>query len=257
MGKLLVVDGCLRAPETSRTKRLAEHFLAALCAACPGLEREDKRLIDMPLHPYAGEELEAREALSRLGRTDDPIFAEARAFAAADVIAVAAPFWDLGLPALVKVYIETVCAPGITFSYRPDGPRCRGFAAGVYHHPRRDLRAGRTGLAGDGKPVPAGALRHVGDSAVRLPVCRGAGHREKRRRSASEGSVRAGGRAGENLPKTGLTNGTAGFILYLYGKGLDGKKPRTGHSPERTPADCPPLKGIPVQPRGGPPRSPP
>ena len=125
MGKLLVVDGCLRAPETSRTKRLAEHFLAALCAACPGLEREDKRLIDMPLHPYAGEELEAREALSRLGRTDDPIFAEARAFAAADVIAVAAPFWDLGLPALVKVYIETVCAPGITFSYRPDGPRCR------------------------------------------------------------------------------------------------------------------------------------
>lgn len=59
-----------------------------------------------------------------------------------------------------------------------------------------------------------------------------------------------GGRAGENLPKTGLTNGTAGFILYLYGKGLDGKKPRTGHSPERTPADCPPLKGIPVQPRG-------
>jgi len=37
---------------------------------------------------------------------------------------------------------------------------------------------------------------------------------------------------------------------------LDGKKPRTGHSPERTPADCPPLKGVPVQPRGGPPRSP-
>ena len=39
----------------------------------------------------------------------------------ADRIVVAAPFWDMSFPAVLKVFIEHMCAPGLTFKYNPDG----------------------------------------------------------------------------------------------------------------------------------------
>ena len=41
--------------------------------------------------------------------------------AQADRIVVAAPFWDMSFPAVLKVFIEHMCAPGLTFKYNPDG----------------------------------------------------------------------------------------------------------------------------------------
>ena len=48
--------------------------------------------------------------------------------AQADRIVIAAPFWDMSFPAVVKVFIEHMCAPGLTFKYNPDGshhPLCK------------------------------------------------------------------------------------------------------------------------------------
>ena len=45
----------------------------------------------------------------------------ARAFAAADEIVLAAPYWDLSFPASVKTYFEHVTVTGVTFSYGADG----------------------------------------------------------------------------------------------------------------------------------------
>ena len=46
----------------------------------------------------------------------------------ADGIVVAAPFWDLSVPAVLKVYIENISADGITFGSGPEGlyGLCRG-----------------------------------------------------------------------------------------------------------------------------------
>ena len=55
------------------------------------------------------------------------MFYYARQFAEADQIVIAAPFWDLSFPAILKAYMEQITVSGITFEYingRPCG-RCK------------------------------------------------------------------------------------------------------------------------------------
>ena len=49
------------------------------------------------------------------------MFNYARAFASADEIVVAAPFWDLSFPASLKQYFEQINVVGITFRYTSGG----------------------------------------------------------------------------------------------------------------------------------------
>ena len=49
------------------------------------------------------------------------MFRWARQFSEADVIVLAAPYWDLMFPAKVRAYLEEVTVAGITFQYNEDG----------------------------------------------------------------------------------------------------------------------------------------
>lgn len=51
----------------------------------------------------------------------DPAYTPARQFAEADIIVVAAPYWDLSFPAILKAYFEQVNVLGLTFEYTDDG----------------------------------------------------------------------------------------------------------------------------------------
>ena len=42
-------------------------------------------------------------------------------FAEADIIVVAAPYWDLSFPAILKAYFEQINVLGLTFEYTEDG----------------------------------------------------------------------------------------------------------------------------------------
>lgn len=107
---ILFVNACVRAE--SRTKRLADHVLKSL----QGDVRE-VRLEEMNF-PKADESfLNKRNRLYRECDYSDPIFNAAKEFAAADTIVVAAPFWDLSFPAMLKQYLEQICVLGITFFY--------------------------------------------------------------------------------------------------------------------------------------------
>jgi len=68
-----------------------------------------------------GKTLEYRSKLAAEGKLDDKIFKYARQFAQADIIVIAAPFWDLSFPALLKSYIEAINIVGIVFEYSPEG----------------------------------------------------------------------------------------------------------------------------------------
>ena len=62
-----------------------------------------------------------RDRLLSTGNYSDPSFNLARSFAAADLIVIAAPFWDLSFPAALKQYFEQINAIGITCLYlKPD-----------------------------------------------------------------------------------------------------------------------------------------
>lgn len=110
----LFINACVR--EESRTRRLAGCLLDRL-----GGESEELRLetVDFPKTDEAF--LRRRDALIAKGRFDDPSFALARQFAAAERIVIAAPYWDLSFPAALKQYIEHINVLGITFRYTPEG----------------------------------------------------------------------------------------------------------------------------------------
>ena len=63
----------------------------------------------------------AREKLLDEGKLADPLFGYAKQLAEADVVLVATPFWDMGIPAMLKTYLENVSIAGITFSCDEEG----------------------------------------------------------------------------------------------------------------------------------------
>lgn len=119
MKNVLFVDCCIRRGD-SRTKRLADAFLSAL--------PEDFSVTHLDLMAenlayFKDSSFAQREALLAAGKRDHPRFRYAHQFAEADEIVIAAPFWDLSFPALLKVYIEQVSVDGITFGSSADGLR--------------------------------------------------------------------------------------------------------------------------------------
>lgn len=123
--KLLLIDACVsqRGP-ASRTRALMEAFLESFRAARPEAEIETAVLERLDIAPFTPEALDRRDALARAGEFSAPVFGLARQFQRADRIAVAAPFWDLSFPAVLRVYIEHVSACGLCYHYEADG--CHG-----------------------------------------------------------------------------------------------------------------------------------
>ena len=67
------------------------------------------------------EKMEKRQAACDAGITDLPMMKYAWQFAEADEIVVAAPYWDLSFPAILKAYFEQVTVSGVTFKNMGDG----------------------------------------------------------------------------------------------------------------------------------------
>ena len=119
MTQALYIDCCIRG-EQSRTKKLAEAFLAAY-GARDDVSIDRLTLMDEPIIPFSNGFFWQREQLLERGALDHPRFRYAHQFQQADRIIIAAPFWDLSFPALLKVYIENLCVQGITFDCNVTG----------------------------------------------------------------------------------------------------------------------------------------
>ena len=114
MEQILFVNACVR--PGSRTLELARHALSRL-----GGQVEEVDLSRTPVPPLDAEGLACRDALLAEGRLDAPMLSHAGQFARADTIVVAAPYWDLMFPALLKAYLEAVTVSGVTFRYTQTG----------------------------------------------------------------------------------------------------------------------------------------
>ena len=112
MKRVLVIDCTLR--EQSRTKQLADSFLNGV--DCDKCEVKVLKLDDMNLKPMGSESYRQRDVLLAKGKRDHPRFDLAHMTAKADLIVIAAPFWDLSFPSMLKVFIEHICVEGITFN---------------------------------------------------------------------------------------------------------------------------------------------
>ncbi len=125
MKKILFIDGCIRG-EQSRTKIIADAFFAELSCKCK-FDLQTVVLDKTDILPLGKKEYERRENLLAQNRLDDPTFDLAKQFAAADIIVVAAPFWDMGIPAKLKTYFEHVSVSGFTFKCTEEG--CKGLCS--------------------------------------------------------------------------------------------------------------------------------
>lgn len=120
MSELLFVNACVRG-DRSRTLKLARHFLAEYEKSHPEIRVTERNLMEERMEPQYPEVLAERDALWNAGRLDEPMFAPARQFAAAGRIILAAPFWDLSYPAILKIYLERISVTNITFGYDDQG----------------------------------------------------------------------------------------------------------------------------------------
>ena len=108
--KILFINSCVR--DDSRTAELAHHL-----SDCLNGEICEVDLYAENLSPLDGKGLAKRASHDYSG--DE--FKYAKQFKDADVIVIAAPFWDLSFPSVLKIYFENITVAGITFEYSEQG----------------------------------------------------------------------------------------------------------------------------------------
>ena len=112
--QILYVNACVR--KESRTKRLADKLLAKLG------EPYEELCLEKIAFPIVNEEyLNKRDQLISAGDFQSPAFDLARQFSEAKTIVIAAPYWDLSFPSMLKQYLEQINVVGITFKYSEEG----------------------------------------------------------------------------------------------------------------------------------------
>ena len=112
--EILFVDACPR--ERSRTRKLAGRLLQHLPGNKTALKLTEENI------PKITEEVVNRRYLDGKKKIfTDPVYDMAKQFAQADIVVIAAPYWDMSFPALLKRYIEAITVTGITFCYSESG----------------------------------------------------------------------------------------------------------------------------------------
>ncbi len=114
MKKILYIDATVR--EDSRTARLARYLLSKLEGEVIPL-----RLCDTVIPALDMETITRRDIDKESGCFEAPYYDNARQLREADIVVIAAPFWDNSFPAVLKKYIEAVCVNGLTFRYSDKG----------------------------------------------------------------------------------------------------------------------------------------
>ena len=114
MDQILLINACVRSG--SRALELTETLLQKLKGDVQTMKLYETQLPALDLN-----NIEKRNQAVQNNDFSDTIFDAAKQFAAADIIVVAAPYWDLMFPAVLKIYLENITVSGITFKYSSQG----------------------------------------------------------------------------------------------------------------------------------------
>lgn len=125
--KLLFVNACPRG-EASRTLRLARSFIEQFKASVPEAAIIEHDLCEMAQQPVTDAVLALREPLCDARDWSHPLVQPAKEFVTADAVLIAAPYWDLSFPSVLKIWVEHMYVRNLTFHYEHD--RCIGHAQG-------------------------------------------------------------------------------------------------------------------------------
>ena len=122
MSKVLYIKANAKADGESRTVKIADSFIQTYLKQNPEDEIIELDLYDAGLDFLPKGKVNEIRAAAMQNVTDHPILKFAHQFAEADKYVIAEPIWNLGIPAILKAYIDYVAVGGITFTYTEKGP---------------------------------------------------------------------------------------------------------------------------------------
>ena len=112
--KVLYINSCIR--KNSRTKTLADYLVNKI-----GGDVKEIVLSEEKIAPVNSSFLQKRDKLISESDFNDEIFSYAKDFAKSDIIVVAAPYWDLSFPSILKVFFEQINILKLVFDYSDKG----------------------------------------------------------------------------------------------------------------------------------------
>jgi len=120
MSKVLYIKANSKPEDMSRTFKISENFIEAYKRFHP----EDEITV-LDLYKEGINFLSTEGVLLHIPKEEDrnhPILKYAYQFVEADKYIFAEPLWNLGIPAILKAYIDYICITNITFKYTENGP---------------------------------------------------------------------------------------------------------------------------------------
>lgn len=131
MAKVLYIKANAKPDEESRTFKISNSFMKRYRETHPEDEITTLDLYQEGIDflPF-GQLNELHQPEAGAGK-DHPILKYAYQFAKADKYVIAAPFWNLSIPAILKAYLDYITVTNITFHYTETGPAglCTGTKA--------------------------------------------------------------------------------------------------------------------------------
>lgn len=122
MSKVLYIKANAKKEGESRTFKISDSFIDAYKQNHPGDEIITLDLYKEGIRLLTAEDINAVFGPKNEESKKHPILKYAYQFAEADKYVVAEPLWNLGIPAILKAYIDYICVTGITFKYTAEGP---------------------------------------------------------------------------------------------------------------------------------------
>ncbi|MBU5331014.1 FMN-dependent NADH-azoreductase [Anaerocolumna aminovalerica] len=127
MSTVLYIKANAKPEGTSRTFRIADKFIETYKEHHP-----DDEIITLDLYKEGINFLSEEGIMMHMPKPGEgrnhPILKYAYQFLEADKYVFAEPLWNLGIPAILKAYIDYICVTTVTFKYTAEGPvgLCQG-----------------------------------------------------------------------------------------------------------------------------------
>lgn len=122
MSKVLYIKANPKKDEDSRTFRISQSFVAAYKKLHP-----DDEIVTLDLYQekidFLSLESVSMHKMPPAEAKNHPVLKYAYQFVEANKYIFAEPLWNLGIPAILKAYIDYITVSGITFQYTADGPK--------------------------------------------------------------------------------------------------------------------------------------
>ena len=156
MSKILYVKANPKDEESSFTFKVSEPFIRKYQE-----EHPDDEVEILDLYQTDIDFLRADDLIAMMAGGSEKMNKYANQFVNADKVVIAAPMWNLSIPAILKAYIDYIMVAGITFKYGEQGPE------GLTKEGMKVLHITARGGAYTEAPMDA---MEMGDKYVRLAM---------------------------------------------------------------------------------------